>query len=45
MSRLIGSLILNIAGLPGLLISLKFFDKKEFKYIIGSIVIGIGQSY
>jgi hypothetical protein len=44
-SRLIGPLILNIAGLPGALIGYKSFDKKEIKYIIGSIVSGIGQSY
>ncbi|WP_157491889.1 hypothetical protein [Gelidibacter mesophilus] len=44
-SRIIGPIILNIVGLPGALIGLKSFDKKEIKYIIGSIISGIGQSY
>ena len=44
-SRLIGPLFLNTVGLPGALIGSKSYEKKEIKYIIGSIVSGIGQSY
>jgi hypothetical protein len=44
-SRFIGPLILNIVGLPGALIGFKSQSKKEVKFIIGSIISGIGQSY
>lgn len=44
-SRLVGPILLNIAGIPGALVGYKSFDKKQTKYIIGSIIAAVGQCY
>ncbi len=44
-SRLLGPLVLNIIGFPGAMIGIKSSNKKETKFIIGSLISGIGQSY
>ncbi len=44
-SRVVGPVLLNIAGLPGSLIGFKSKNKTDLKYVIGAIVSSIGQSY